>query len=99
MMGRFGGADFGGNEFDQEGGEDGMMMHPGSHQVNQHKITVNLEDAVLEEQKLFQILEVRRLLRHSFNSPACLSLTLFLLNPFRFSLELTQQFERFFVLR
>lgn len=57
MMGRFGGADFGGNEFDQEGGE-GSMMNPG----NQQKITVNLEDAVLEEQKLFQILEVRVLI-------------------------------------
>lgn len=29
MMGRFGGADFGGNEFDQEGGEGGMM-NPGN---------------------------------------------------------------------
>lgn len=57
MMGRFGGADFGGNEFDQEGGADGGMMSPG-HPGNQQKITVNLEDAVLEEQKLFQILEV-----------------------------------------
>ena len=58
MMGRFGGADFGGTEFDQEGGDAGMM-NPGQ---GQNKITVNLEDAVLEEQKLFQILEVRVLL-------------------------------------
>ena len=49
MMGRFGGADFGGAEFDQEGGDAGMM-YPGQ---GQNKITVNLEDAVLEEQKLF----------------------------------------------
>lgn len=31
---------------------------PGSKQSDK-KITVNLEDAILEEQKLFQILEVR----------------------------------------
>lgn len=34
------------------------MMQSVGHPGVQQKITVNLEDAVLEEQKLFQILEV-----------------------------------------
>ena len=45
----------GGNEFDDER-EMGMFPQPG--QTPTQKITVNLEDAVLEEQKLSQILEV-----------------------------------------
>lgn len=31
MMGRFGGADFGGNEFDHEGSIEAAMMQSGGH--------------------------------------------------------------------
>ena len=53
-MGRFNNMDgfVSGNEFDDD--HDLGMSAPG----NSQKIIVNLEDAVLEEQKLFQILEV-----------------------------------------
>ena len=54
----------------------------------QQKITVNLEDAVLEEQKLFQILEVSIF--------AQTILTLFDLFIYA---ELEKQFERIIVLR
>jgi len=41
-------------------GSAGTDYEESVHQVrSKQKITVNLEDAVLEEQKLYQILEVR----------------------------------------
>ena len=58
MMGRFGGTDFGGHEFEHDGSVEAAMMQSSGHPGAPQKITVNLEDAVLEEQKLFQILEV-----------------------------------------
>lgn len=66
-MGRFNNMDgfVSGNEFDDD--HDLGMSAPG----NSQKIIVNLEDAVLEEQKLFQILEVSSLISALFanNSP------------------------------
>ena len=55
VMNRFGNMEaFAGGEFDQDRQVVGAMGTDGTGK----KVTVNLEDAVLEEQKLFQILEV-----------------------------------------